>query len=230
MVPAMLVVDGEAFLFGFPVRCVYLGYFLYRGKIGMKTLVMKRASRPSVPHSPRRILGFLAVSILVPACLSACAMPPSPQASATPLYDSASMNADLLKSVNQIAQVTDNIRAASGTSWAPGYDGFPMNKGDLRPHGSTAASMAPSLPAGSPLSRKVYVQWSGSAATFLQSLAGKMGDRFVARLGGAPVPDVAVYSRDQSVVEILRTVAQQLPDNYVVQVNPGEIVLKVEGF
>ncbi|MEY2341457.1 DotD/TraH family lipoprotein [Acidithiobacillus sp. IBUN Pt1247-S3] len=196
----------------------------------MKTLVMKRASRSFVPHSPRRILGFLVVSVLVPASLSACAMPPSPQASATPLYDSASMNADLLKSVNQIAQVTDNIRAASGTSWAPGYDGFPMNKGDLRPHGSTAASMAPSLPAGSPLSRKVYVQWSGSAATFLQSLAGKMGDRFVARLGGTPVPDVAVYSRDQSVVEILRTVAQQLPDNYVVQVNPGEIVLKVEGF
>lgn len=218
----------------------------------MKTSLFEGASlRSGIPvsgipaPSPRSFFSFFScfpryrpvslffVPVILSLSLSACAMPPSPGSPGSPVASSASsasMSSALLKSVNQIAQITDDIRATSGTRWSPHYDGFPMKHADLRPHGSTASSQLSGIPSSSPLAQKVYVQWSGSAETFLRSLAQKMGDRFVSRVQGQVIPDVAVYARRETIAQVLRTVAVQLPDNYVVQVNPGEIVLKTEGF
>ncbi len=172
------------------------------------------------------VVGVLSTS------LSACAHMPPTTANAQPVPSSAAasgaMNQQLLRQVSSIAQLTDDIRATSGTTWSPHYNGFSARTPDTTPHGSTAQSMVPAHVSG-PLGQAVYVQWSGSARVFLRALAQKMGYTFENRLGGIPSPDVAIDANGGNILSVLRTVAIQLPNDMTVKVDPGRLVLMQTG-
>ncbi len=166
----------------------------------------------------------LASCIALSGCDAMAQQPAPPSTSSS----NAAMDQALLKQVSSIADLADNIRATSGTTFAPNYNGFTARTPDQRPHGSTAASMVPAHISG-PLGQKVYVQWSGSASVFLQALAQKMNYRFENRLNGMPSPDVAINAKASRIFSVLRTVAIQLPDNMTVKVDPGKLVLLSNG-
>jgi hypothetical protein len=191
----------------------------------MKTVI---THPPLTKFCPVRVLWRSMILTLSCTVLAGCAgMAPPPPGPSTVASDQA-MNRALLRQVSRIASLADNIRATSGTTWSPHYNGFTARTPDQRPHGSTAATMMPKQVAG-PLGQKVYVQWSGSATVFLKALAGRMDYGFQSHLRGMPSPDVAINANGYPILDVLRTVAIQLPDDMTVKADPGMLILERDG-
>lgn len=155
--------------------------------------------------------------------LSGCVPPPQ-----APLAGGAShpdMDMALLKSVRQIQQVTNDLRAAHSVAWHGVYQGFPMRDGVSPSERQPPEAAALTTAASGPLSQKMYVQWSGSANVLGQALAQKLGWRYRDASGMGGQLDVSVYGRNESVLSILKAMAAQLPDSVSLSVVPGRITL-----
>ncbi|MHB1630866.1 MAG: hypothetical protein ACYCQL_01430 [Acidithiobacillus sp.] len=177
----------------------------------------------------RRPARWTAGLILLPAVLlSGCA--PSPLAPPAGGGPHPNMDAALMKSVLDIQQVTDNLRAAHSVAWRGVYQGFPMRDGVSPSNGHPPVpTVTASHPASGPLAQKMYVQWSGAANVLGQALAQKLGWRYQDKSGMGGQMDVSVYGRDESVLSILKTMAAQLPDSVSLSVTPGRITLNRAG-
>ena len=137
-----------------------------------------------------------------------------------------------MRSVSQIQQVTDNLRAAHGVAWQGTYQGFPMNDGvSPSDHQPPVPQVAPvtSGPGNGPLAERMYVQWSGPVNTVGRALAQKLGWVYQDTSGLGDQMDVSVYGRNETVLNLLRTIARQLPDSVSLSVVPGKIVLQPVG-
>jgi hypothetical protein len=178
----------------------------------------------------RRFFSSFSLIFLSGLSLAGCAMAPRP----TPVSDvpHPNMDAALMRSVSQIQQVTDNLRAAHSVAWQGTYQGFPMNDGvsasNRQPPIPQVAPVT-SGPGNGPLAQKMYVQWSGPVDTIGRALAQKLGWNYQDTSGSGEQMDVSVYGRNETVLNILRTMAKQLPDSVSLSVSPGEIVLKPVG-
>jgi hypothetical protein len=136
------------------------------------------------------------------------------------------MNVALMKSVQQIQQVTDNLRAAHSVAWKGVYQGYPMKDGvSVKADHPPVPMAVPSTPVVGPLSQRMYVQWSGSVDVLGQALAEKLGWTFADASGMGNQLDVSVYGQHETVLSILRRMSSQLPDSVTVRVTPGKIIL-----
>jgi len=190
----------------------------------------KDAGMSMTPQSFRRFVssfGWISLSALL---LAGCAMPPRP----TPVSEvpHPNMDAALMRSVSQIQQVTDDLRAAHSVAWQGTYQGFPMRDGvspsDRQPPVPQVAPVT-SGPGNGPLAQRMYVQWSGPVDTLGRALAEKLGWIYQDSSGLGDQLDVSVYGRNETVLNILRTMARQLPDSVSLRVTPGKIVLEPVG-
>ncbi len=160
--------------------------------------------------------------------LSGCMAPP-PVTPANQVQHP-NMDAELMKSVQAIQQVTNNLRAEHSVAWHGVYQGFPMQDGVSPSNSQPPVPASPSPgPTSGPLSQKMYVQWSGPVNVLGKALAQKLGWRYRDRSGMGGQMDVSVYGRNLSVLSILKVMASQLPDSVSLSVKPGLITLNGTG-
>lgn len=174
------------------------------------------------------VSGMLPAGMLMAVLLSGCA--PPPQLPATPATQG--MGSTLRASIQQIAAVTDELRAAHNVAYAPDYRGFPLRApsagaGHVVPLSSVQPAVGiDQLPQGSPLLARVYTQWSGPLSPFLSRLAAQMGWQYADRLQGYTDPDVVVKADNAAVLSVLQDISRQTPASVVVRVLPGRLVLE----
>ena len=185
----------------------------------------------------RRSAARLSISgapFFLAALLSGCTPPPTPP---SPGAGMSAMRSELLSSVQQIAGVTRELRAANNVAFRPDYRGFPLQSPDTGAgHPLPLNAVQPAvglsaLPDGSPLKMSVYTQWSGPLSPFLRVLAGKMGWRYADHLtsAGFPDPDVAINADHDAVLSVLREAARQTPSTVTIRVLPGQLILEHRG-